>query len=229
MSRLVRLICAVGLVALPSLARSQTLIAHYPLAADALDATGNNDPISLVNAPFEAGGVYCNGIYPDTPAGCLVETPELTALDLTSFSISAQFKIPADHSQQCPVFTGGGGWRWMGVELDASREIFLYHSNGVRIATGVFITPDVWYRAFINYDGAMTTGRLYLDDVLIAGDTFVLSHGNDRDISTSNFGTGKTFRGHFRDLRVYDSAFVPTPVEGSTWGQIKSVFATTGS
>jgi len=69
-----------------------TLIAHYPLQSDGLDATGNNGPMILFNAPFKDGGVYCNGIYPGgDPDAAEIRTPTLEGLDPESFTASAEF------------------------------------------------------------------------------------------------------------------------------------------
>lgn len=142
MSRLILLACAVGLVVLPSLAQASELIAHYPLASDALDATGNYDPITLTNAPFEEGGVYCNGIYTHRPGGCLVETPYLSALDFESLSISAQFKIPAVYDEFHPILVGGSAWRWLGAEISESLGLHFLYNDDLH-PTGVVVTSNV--------------------------------------------------------------------------------------
>ncbi|MFH1845519.1 MAG: hypothetical protein ABIF77_20225, partial [bacterium] len=75
------------------LAKSEK-IAHYPLTSDAVDITGNNGDMTLTNAPFQDGGVYCNGIYPGgDPTATIVMTPEIVGLNPESCAVSAEFKI----------------------------------------------------------------------------------------------------------------------------------------
>ena len=46
------------------------LIAHYPLSSDANDVTGNQAPMTLINTPFQDGGIYCNGNYINVDSDC---------------------------------------------------------------------------------------------------------------------------------------------------------------
>ncbi|MGD8396601.1 MAG: hypothetical protein PVF43_14125 [Candidatus Eiseniibacteriota bacterium] len=211
-------------VPLSGLASQAGLIAHYPLQSDGLDMTGMNGEMTLQNAPFEEGGVYSSGIDPALPGGSLIETPELALLDFDAFAISAEFKIPADHNALMPVFVGGHTYRWMGVELQADRRIGLTYNNSMRVISDDLVSTEVWHRAHIVYDAATETGSLYLDDVLVMSETFTIEHGNVRNVSNVNFANGLVFRGHLADLKVYDSAYVPTPVGASTWGRVKALF-----
>ena len=67
---------------------SLTLIAHYPLLNSPNDTTGNNDPMTLLNTPFQDGGIYCNGNNPgNDPNPCDAKTPDISDLNLKFFAI----------------------------------------------------------------------------------------------------------------------------------------------
>ena len=70
------------------------LNAHYPLSSTPNDTTGNNGPMTLINTPFEDGGIYCNGNYIGVdPDSCGAWTPAITDLNFESFAVSAMFKV----------------------------------------------------------------------------------------------------------------------------------------
>ena len=204
-------------------------IAHYPLLSDALDATGLNDPMTLQNAPFQDGGVYCNGIPPSSGEGaCLVETPVLAALDFGSFAISLEFKIdqyPDESIVYRPVLVGGYSYRWMGAEVRSDGTIFLmYNNNNGLVYSDRIVTLGAWHRVVMTYDSSTQTGRLYMDGELACSAEFVIEHGNDKNLGTTNRAVEKTFLGLIREIVVYDTAFDPTPAETPTWGRLKAAF-----
>ena len=45
---------------------AQTLLAEYPLLSDGVDISGNNAEMTILEAPFQNGGIYSNGIYTGT-------------------------------------------------------------------------------------------------------------------------------------------------------------------
>ncbi len=180
-------------------------IAAYPLLYDADDSLGRYDPMTLTGTPFATGGIICNGIYAGSgdPDWCNATTPLLPTLDLTSFAIVAEFKIDAFPSEEKPVFVGGSSYRWIGFNLATDGTVTLKYNNSNYITSTVPYTVGEWHEAKITYNG--TTGNCYLDGVLVASVDFTLEHGNDRNILIADPGRGKTFKGTFRNLRVYNS------------------------
>jgi hypothetical protein len=61
----------------------------------------------------------------------------------------------------------------------------------------------------IRNDSSTTTGKLYLDDTLACTANFQIVHGNDKNVGISDPSDGKTFRGIFSDLKVYNSIINP--------------------
>lgn len=200
-------------------------IAHYPLQTDGLDATGINDPMILVNAPFQDGGVYCNGIYSNDPGGCTVSTPSLATLNFDSFALSCEFRIDQYVPGVLnPILIGGYGYRWIGAEVTPNGNLaFLCNNSDYQVSSQV-VTLDVWHELVLTYDAATHIGKLFLDRRLVGTQEFVLIQGDDRDVSSTNYGGGRTLRGLIREIVVYDAAFDPTLAEVSTWGSMKALF-----
>jgi hypothetical protein len=184
------------------------LIAHYPLAGDLGDATGANPPIHAVNAPFVGGkAIFCNGQYPGrSPDACDVRTPEIKDLDLSAFTIAAQFLVPRRTFPVNPVFVGGATYRWLYVELRPEGAALGVNSRpsgecAIRYRHGV------WHEAAITYDGQ--TATLYLDGVKGCSSTVALKTANQRSILLSHSGNASAFFGMLRDLKVYNGVMVP--------------------
>jgi hypothetical protein len=205
-----------------------TLIAHYPLLADALDATGNNDAMTLTNAPFQDGGVFCNGIYPGgDPAASIVQTPMIAGWDPESFTASAEFVIseyPPAGIVWRSIFMCGTSWRWMGVDIYSDGLLGLRYNNSIPIHTDQPVSLDTWHEAMISYDGTVGRGYLYLDGEWVCEIDFVPIHHDFLNIATHNGASGRQFLGIFRELKVYDEPIDPTPVEELTWGAVKTLF-----
>jgi len=186
------------------------LIAYYPLVDDSADVTGMNDPMSLLNTPFQNGGIYCNGVSVSgsDPNPSNAETPTIDSLDFGGFTIRVRFQPEwADTVFYNPVIVGGGSYRWMDLRLLPDSTVGLMY-NGGGVATGTArYAPGTWYEGTITYDG--TTGRLYLDDTLAAEATFTLTHGDDRNLGITNYSNGTVYYGTLGWLKIYDGVVTP--------------------
>jgi len=183
------------------------LIAHYKLDGTPDDATGNNGPIQLTNAPYQEGGIYLNGIYigDDPQNGSDATTPSLDSLNFKKFAIQVKFKIT--EAQTNPVFVGGTGWHWVGFYIFDSTAAFMYN-NGNFVSSTTVISFNTFHTATIVYDSSAQNAKWYLDGNLIKTTSFAIDHGNDRNVSTTNYGMGFVFKGIYDDLKVYSLANV---------------------
>jgi len=183
------------------------LIAYYPLKDNAHDATGINGPITLENAPFQEGGVYCNGIYNGSgaPNACNILTPNLPAFNFGSFSISANFKTR--DLKRMPIFVGGNTYRWIGVYIDSSGKLQLLTNNNNYKDCDWYYSINEWDTATVTYDGSI--GKLYVNGALSCSVEFKLEHGGDPNVGVSNFSNGDVFTGFIRDLKIYNTVIVP--------------------
>jgi hypothetical protein len=198
-------------------------IAHYPMQTDGLDATGINGPLILENAPFQDGGVYCNGIY----GGFIVQTPRLPDLNFNTLAVSVEFRIddyPGPSDDRRPILIGGYDYRWIGAEMSGDGTIGMLYNNMSYEVGSTIISLGVWHKIVITYDSSTRIGSLYLDDLLAASATFDLVYGEDSEFMAYNPSTGHAFKGLLRELVVYDAAYDPTPVEGTSWGTVRALY-----
>ena len=173
------------------------LIARYPLANNANDITGNYPAMILLNTPFRDGGIYCNGGYAKSNAS----TPEIKNLSFKDFTISAKFKVEAFPSSRRPVFVGGRFYRWLAYYLEPNGTVSLKYNNDKFKTSKTAYSLNTWHEAMISYRNGI--GRLYLDGALAVTQIFSINHGNDRNICTTDYGSGVAFKGIFGDLRIY--------------------------
>ena len=176
-----------------------TNIAFYPLSSDAADASGHLGPMVLVNTPFTNGGIYCDGQYPDTSAN----TPVLTNLDFSGFLISAEFMV-TNTSQTRPVFVGGNLWRWAGFYVRNDGMVGLLANDLLSWSATLPYATNHWHQAVLCYTETNQTFEIYLDGRCADRRTVAIDPHNDRTLSISHYGTGTTFDGHLRNLRIYN-------------------------
>jgi len=188
---------------------SFSLIAHYPLSADANDITGKNLPMELINTPFQDGGIYCNGNYIDGDQdSCNATTPDVSDFNFSSFAISLTFKISQSYDERKPIIVGGSSWRWMSIFIDPDSSIgfdmFGAFLNSPSSQTKY--NPNSWHKVSVIYDSVSQTGELFLDDILIQIDATQLNHGNENFFTITHSGAGRTFKGILKDLKIYSKS-----------------------
>jgi hypothetical protein len=209
---------------------SSAAIANYPLHADGVDATGNNDPMVMVNVAFTHNAAECSGVFAGDPGGYLLSTPHLTALDFGSFAVSARFMIsawPSAGEVRFPIVVCGDDTRYFGAEVYSDGALGLLYNNSNHAKSSTPVIKFAWHTLVMTYEAESGVGRIYLDGSLAASQYFVLQQSGDRNLSTANFGEGTAFAGLICEIVVYDSAFDPLPVAQTTWGGIKSRFRAT--
>jgi len=189
----------------------ELLIAHYPLIGDGIDLTGNNAAMTLQNTPFQSGGIYCNGIYvhsPD-PNFCVAQSPRINSFKFESFAISMDFFVSEKRTQ--PVWIIGTGCRWLGFYLRDDGTVALLYNNWNFLKFQKTYSLNEWHNAKISFDGTIV--NILLDNSL-AG---TLKFGNgyvpldyttcspaDTEIGVTNYSNGQVFKGHIKDLKVYN-------------------------
>lgn len=190
---------------------STKLIAHYPLKYNGNDTLGLNKPMTLNNTPFVAGGIVCNGVFSGTDR-CNAITPQLSSMDLSSFTIKAEFKVNefSTEDRGTPVFVGGNSYRWIGFILGKDSTIHLRYNNSNLLKTKLRYQTGKWYTAKVTYDGV--SGACYLDDTLGGTVDFVLNHNNDKNIGITNLANSTTFKGVIRNLHVSNNTTGAGPV-----------------
>lgn len=176
-----------------------TNLAFYPLLSDADDASGNLGPMELVNTPFAGGGIYCDGQYSVTSANA----PTLTGLDFSGVLISAEFMV-TNAAQSSPVFVGGNLWRWGGFYVRSDGTVGMLYNDTLSNSTTLPYVTNQWHQAVFLYTETNQTFEIYLDGRLADRRQVAIIANNDRTLSVSHYGSGNTFNGYLRNLRVYN-------------------------
>lgn len=183
------------------------LIAHYPLTSDANDATGNNNPINMLNAPFVDGAVFMNGIYNDgTPGACQVWTDNLDAINLRSVAASIEFKT--DSVRTGVVLNISTTHRLTSVWLDPDSTIGFSTNIGSIVPTSFSITPGKWHEAAIVM--LNDSVRLYIDSVFAVSIKTPDVTNADKRVNLDNGSSGVTFFGSVRNLKIHSGVLTAT-------------------
>jgi hypothetical protein len=201
-----------------------TLIAHYTLNQTAVDHTGNNPDATIDNAPYVEDCVYLNGNYIGSdPDSSQVLTPQISALDFSALSAYVEFKVSEwPTSGYRPILICGRSWRWMGAKMNSDGELCLFY-NGLNTTYGTeTVSLDEWHTLALVYDG--TTGHLILDGVPLIEKDFTPNHGDDRRFVMHHSGNGIAFKGHVRNIMIYNGVEETLPTEQGSWGSVKALF-----
>ena len=193
---------------------SGQVIAWYPLASNPNDTTGQRGAMYLVNAPFQGGGIYCNGNY----SNCVVETPVMPSAIFKAFTVRIKFKLEEIINRN-PLLIGGGSYRWIGILLNRDSTLTLMYNNIYEVKAATHYTLRTWHEAMVNYDSVKASANLYLDGVHIASAVYAIEHSMnnpDRQFLAYNPATATCYKGYMKDLRIYLSVLDPTSVHGQT-------------
>ncbi|MBI5916543.1 MAG: hypothetical protein HY842_14290 [Bacteroidetes bacterium] len=201
--------------------------AHFPLKNSAADLLGMNPEMLLINAPFAGNdGVYSNGNYIGTTAdSCLVRTPHLAALYDSSFAVQLEFKLDSLDGKNRPVVVCGDGWRYLGFELRYDNKWLLLFNNATYAVPNLSAEAGKWYALTFIYSNADSTAHFYLDGTKIGERSGALERpADDGNLSNTNYGSGLTFKGHWRELKVFKSGQPFTAVSWAAFAARVKVF-----
>lgn len=201
-----------------------TLLAHYTLNQTAVDETGNYPDIGIINAPYEDGGVYLNGNYIGSdPDFSEVLTPNIAALDFSALSAYVEFKVSEWASGGYrPILICGRSWRWMGAKMNYNGELALLYNGYTTAYSAETVSLDEWHSLALIHDG--TTGYLVFDGVELISQDFTPTHNDDRRFVMHHGGNGINFKGHVRNIMIYNGVEETLPVERGSWGNVKALF-----
>ena len=183
------------------------LKAHYELSSNGIDLTGNFDTIELDNPIFALGGILSRGCYvggANFGDSCLIETPEIDALNDPSFAIQLDFRIP-NFGPTKPIVIAGKGWRFLGIESKSNGSLTLRTNNSTKDdIDGIFLNQDEWYNITLLHNTIDSNTFVYLNQELIFTKKSFLNHPeSDTEISNSNFSVGRAFFGYWKNLKVF--------------------------
>lgn len=195
--------------------RGYTLKAHYPLADNGQDKTGNYDSMSYGNHTFEDSSILSKGCrLNDT---CLIETPQINALNDVAFAMKIDFKIKVYGGS---IIQAGKGYRYLGLATTGTGNFgYKTASQQEHILNEITLNKDQWYTATILHNTTDSLTEVFLDNQKVAEMKQYLNHpSNDNIISNIDFSRGYAFNGHLRNLRVYTTNTL-TSTRDNVFGQ----------
>lgn len=189
------------------------LIAHYPFASNGNDITTNYGDATLENVNYAQGGVYSNGTY--GTGASLIKTPGVSGLNTNDFAINLKFN--SDEVPGSPILMVGNSWRWLHCFTEynfttSSNNLSVTVSKtngfGQNIQTTQAIQPNTWHEMTVIYSAQNNTLTVYIDNQQVGQGTLdaSIAHNNDFDFVNQDGGLGQTFKGHWRDLKIYNKS-----------------------
>ena len=190
------------------------LVADYPFTSDLSDQTGNYGDASATNTSFAQGGIYSNGVYSGSgqPNACSLQTPQITGQNTGDFAIHLDFN--ADFSNNNTILVCGNSWRWMTVYTNnlGNLEVRVSKTDGFDqvITTTGNVDFGFWHNVVVKYNNVSNVVEVYQDNALVGSGTLnaSLNHQNDFDFSNSDGSSGVTYKGHWKNLKIYKDGSV---------------------
>ena len=181
-------------------------IADYPLLGHASDTLWANGDATLTQAPLLSQGIYVNGIYTGSglPNPSDARTPALAGFTIAAFAVELDFKPEGLPASTETVIMGGNSYRWLGARLDSDGKLSLVYNNGTAVKGTVTCAAEAWHTLRLAYAGG--TATLTVDGTVTATIAVALASGGDYNFSPTHYGNGSTFKGNWRNLRVYAGA-----------------------
>jgi len=188
-----------------------SLQAHYSFLNTADETNGSYGAAELVNAPFvDTCGVFSYGGYLfDTidEDSSFVGTPQIGALNDAAFAVQVEFKVDSVEMRARPVIVVGDSWRYIGLFTQFDGTFAVLHNDALyQTDAPVSIEAGRWHTCTITYSTGNETARYYIDGALIFSRTDTLVRPDyDTRVTNTHGGFGWTFRGYWRNLKVYSS------------------------
>lgn len=189
------------------------LIAHYPFSSNGNDITTNYGDATMENVNYAQSGAYSNGMY--GTGASLIKTPNISGLNTNDFAINLKFN--PDEVPGSPILMVGNSWRWLHCFTEYNfttssnnLSVTVSKTNGFdqNIQTTQAIQPNTWYEMTVMYSAQNNTLTIYVDNQQVGQETLdaSIAHNNDFDFVNQDGGLGQTFKGHLRDLKIYNKS-----------------------
>ena len=103
----------------------------------------------------------------------------------------------------------GNSYRYLGLLHDNSGGVYVLFNNDWPWLQGIELEATQWYTLTILHDQSTEISEYWLDDQLIATRTGPLDRSDTDDrVTNTSFGSGLTFAGHLRNLRILSARSV---------------------
>lgn len=189
---------------------AQTLLAEFPLTADGVDITGNNDDMTLLKAPFQNGGIYSNGIYyGNDTTGSHIQTQQIVDFNFDDLTVKVDFLIEEYPDFRKPIVMVGSSWRWLSAWMDEDKISLRVNNGSIKETSDVVVSLNEWHDVSVSYNKVEEKAWLHLDgELIITLEVDELTHGENVRIVNSDGGIGYTYKGYWKNLEVHNSSVV---------------------
>jgi hypothetical protein len=201
------------------------LIASYPLQTNGKEEAGRLPDMNLTGAySFKNGGIYSNGIY--GAGGTFIGTPTIDSMKLNDFVVMLDFKVETDPTTWDPLFMIGELWRFIGIGLykNDSTLMFYFNGNSMIYNRSLFkYKMNTWYAIALKHKTNFST--LYVNDKIEITHNAAFDLGSNinetthRRITNTHSGLGITYKGYWRNLKVYAPGIAQSFEELSALGR----------
>lgn len=182
--------------------------AHYRLINTSQDVLGLQDSIQLVNAPYDGNnGVYSNGIYVghDPENGALIQTPMIDAMYDSVFAVQVLYRLTDLDGESHPVIILGPAYRFLGFEVWSDNTFKMLINNGeLHDVAGLTANQNEWNElTIIHHEDAAHTEFWHSTELIGTIDGVLMRSETDGRVINVNGASGKSFKGNWRNLRIY--------------------------
>lgn len=184
------------------------LFAQTPIVDVTLSSESSSAGVEFTGIQFEDGAAYSAGKYQENLINVFRQD-----FDMEHFTISVQFKV--ENTANMPVFVMGASCRFAAFYLLDNGRVGLHLNNtDIRLDSEISYKAGTWHTATLTYDDQKKVFNAYLDGKLavttntsIHWECYEKYYG--KDLSTTNFGNGQTFKGWLKNLKIYNNVVVP--------------------
>jgi len=182
-----------------------TLSCHFPLTQGPADSLGHCDTLLYTNVTFSDSGAYINGIYNDGshPNASNLYSEIIEALQQPTFAVKLDF-MPILDSQNRALIVLGPLWRYIKVHIGNDHSIGTSVNDRYTTFHDITLDSNTWYQLTIIHTANDSTTSFYLNGKPIAQYQEPLNAPlDDRKLTATDGGLGWTFKGWWRQLKIY--------------------------
>lgn len=202
----------------------EELIAHYPFHENGLDSLKINEDAELDNVNFVDSSAYLDGnYYWDDNMGTHLQVGPITNWDPEHFRLTLDVKIDSlPENSSLPIIVLGSSWRWMFANVTKEGKIELAIDDSIMEISDSIINLENWTSIVFERDSTRGYTRLiYNNTDTLSAQINDIKHHNDLRISASHGGSSRTFKGYWRNLKLFNITDVMTSNLSSTVSDIQ--------
>lgn len=194
------------------------LIAFYKFNNQADDSSGISNEFSLKNTKFISNTLYLNGKYEHEKADekGYRAVGQLNKFNYSNFTLTLDFFAKDFTPKQDTIIVGGTSYRWFSVRWNKGNLELTLNNQRMTFPYDVKIEKQKWNNIILSFDLNQKTiitmlNGLQIKTITLPNDFHLDIIGSqaknrDKNITFTNYSSGKVFYGNVANLRVYGSS-----------------------